>query len=462
MKVHSSVSRIDLLATIVILGLIAILAGTAFVVWRMGIEVVTFAPGDVAASTEIITVEFSEPMNQHTVAENFTIRPFVEGTLNWNETRVYFTPTHALRPGTEYTVTVDSGARSASGGRLHRAHSFTFTVRSPRIAYLTPADSTPENIWLIDPDSPEDAEQITFSPTGIMNFDISPNGRFIAFSERGGEVGQADIKLLDLETGGLYQLTYCLDSNCTRPVWSPDGREIAYERVEFNSDVPFLGSGPSRIWLIDLTTVPPVDFPLFRDTQILGFSPRWSVDSKRIALFDIRSEGIRVYDRARDESIIIDTHYGEVGTFSPQGARLIYPVTESDDGGVHTILQVADLLTGDVATLRIEGAGEDYTTAAWNPNHHQLAVSRRIAGDSLLRGSELLVYDLSTGEMSAVISDDDYAIRYFAWDHAGNRLVVQRYQETALDSTPGIWLYDHHDEQLELLVENGFHPRWMP
>ena len=64
--------------------------------------------------------------------------------------------------------------------------------------------------------------------------------------------GTADIKLLDLASGAVTQLTHCQTAMCTSPVWRPDGQMIAYERAEND---PQFGNSPARIWLLDLTGV---------------------------------------------------------------------------------------------------------------------------------------------------------------------------------------------------------------
>ncbi len=70
------------------------------------------------------------------------------------------------------------------------------------------------------------AEQLTFGPWFDSDPAISPGGRQVVFaSDRDGE-SNGNLFLLDLATDELRQLTH--ESWAARPVWSSDGRSIAY------------------------------------------------------------------------------------------------------------------------------------------------------------------------------------------------------------------------------------------
>jgi len=66
----------------------------------------------------------------------------------------------------------------------------------------------------------------------------SPNGLFIAYHWRVSETGTYDIYVLEIATGRIVQLTHDARRN-EHPVWSPDGRHIAFESTR---------SGLRQIW----------------------------------------------------------------------------------------------------------------------------------------------------------------------------------------------------------------------
>ena len=65
----------------------------------------------------VITVSFSQPMNQATVVAGLHIRPATEVTTAWQGNNLVITPKHHLAGNTPYTVTIDKAAAVASNGQ---------------------------------------------------------------------------------------------------------------------------------------------------------------------------------------------------------------------------------------------------------------------------------------------------------------------------------------------------------
>jgi imidazolonepropionase-like amidohydrolase/Tol biopolymer transport system component len=79
------------------------------------------------------------------------------------------------------------------------------------------------------------AEQLTFGPSYDNDPAFSPDGRRVAFvSDRDG--GAANIFLLDLSTRTISQVTR--ESQAGQPVWSRDGRSLAYCRILAREEHP--------------------------------------------------------------------------------------------------------------------------------------------------------------------------------------------------------------------------------
>ncbi len=90
----------------------------------------------------------------------------------------------------------------------------------------------------------------------------SPNGLFMAYHWRVSETGTYDIYVIEIATGKIIQLTHDARRN-EHPVWSPDGRHIAFESTR---------SGTRQIWTMLADGSNPRQ--LTQDGQNWG--PNWS------------------------------------------------------------------------------------------------------------------------------------------------------------------------------------------
>jgi hypothetical protein len=473
------VTRLDRTVIAVVLALLLVLGVIVLMGDRVGVQLTQVAPLDAAHSTSGISIRFNEAMDHDSVTQRFRTEPELEGMFSWSGATMTFQPAEALRPGEAYTVALEPGAVSESGRAVLSEYRYSFTVAEPRVAYLFPADGSPFNIWIVDPADPSNPEQITNSPSGVYDFGVSPDGSKIAFAENNLNGGGSDIKLLDLESGALQQLTNCQRALCTSPVWRPDGRMIAYMRVE---DDPQFGSSPPRIWLLDLTTTPATTRPLFQQSQILGYGAQWSADGSRIALVDRGSVAILIYDFASDHITSISSQAGDTGTLSPDGTRLVYPELVSDpSGALVNKLRMVTVDTGEFETISSDDDSVNDQRAVWNPDGRILAIARQ--DQSVARTIQIVLYDMETGDTTPLTVDLQYSNLLFFWDPTGTELVVQRFAEAGVPSVvvpanpsgeaaspeaaptsgkPEIWTFDATTGEGKLLVINGFFPRWVP
>jgi Tol biopolymer transport system component len=462
-------SKFDRVVGGVCLALAGLIALTIVLGDRVGVLVYRAAPlGEGARSTSRITLEFSEPMQRESVEPLFSTQPALTGAVSWSGNTFVFQPDEPVPPGTTVNVRLLPGAQAQSGRVVLSEYRFDFSVRVPRIAFLFPANGTPQNIWVADTAGGEPT-QLTFSPSGIYDFAVSPDGSQIVFSENNSNNGTRDLKLLNLESGALEQITNCADSLCNAPVWRPDGAQIAYERVELNSDLAQqgVGSSPTRIWTLDLTSRPVQTRPLFSDLQLLGHSPQYSGNGERIAMYDSGMGAILVNDLRDGSLTAIPTRSGTSGALSPDGSQLAYTeIVLADDAIANSYLRIANLVSNDVTNITDPPAATSDQRVAWRPDGRMMAVARR--DESLIRGYQIYMVDPLTGEAQQVTTDGRYTNMFFAWDPTGRYLAVHRFPELDefgqpnMNGLPEIWMLDTQTLEMTMLAVNGFLPRWMP
>ncbi len=484
-----NLSRFDKRVVVVMAVLIGLTLLTIGLGDRVGVTLDRMDPRGEARSTASIVLRFSEAMNRDSVPAHLrvlqiplekvgtAIQPSdvlatVNGTASWNGTTMTFHPKTPLKPGAAYQVKLDAGATSDTGRPVLSDYQFDFTIRTPKIAYLAPADSVPRNIWIADPNDPSSAKQVTNSPSGIDDFAISPDGSQIAFTEENSTAGTKDIKLLDLDTGGIEQVTNCADATCDNPTWRPDGQTIAYERVDFNSNLLQGGkAGPTRIWLIDLSSKPATTHPMFSDSQTLGYGLDWSADGQRAVVFDLSSQGILMHDFSDNSTILIPTDFGDSGVISPDGTRVVFPEVIFEANETRSYLRMVDLKAQSIVPLTDPNDPIDDGAARWSPDGSYLIIARRYVDQRYTPGDQLYKLDPTGKTIETLLYDPAYGNGFFSFDPTGTQLVVQRFAETSDASenssvnspgVPGIWTLDLQSKALKKVADDALFGRWVP
>lgn len=353
-------------------------------------------------------------------------------------------------------------------------------VTSPRriglsVAYLSPAYGGVQNVWIAPINAPQEARQITFTDYGVYDFGVSADGRLIVYAQRQEPSGLHELMLYNLETRTTTQLTQCVqeEADCRTPRFRPSGEVLAYERVNTNASLNRsgvnVGLGAIRIWLLDLNDRTYFTRPLAEDTQFVGHSPEWSVDGNTLVFYasDIANPGIMIYNfspREGDKTLkFIPSQYGTAGALSPNAQQIVFPdLTRRDDGNIYTYLRLADLDALTFGNLTEPDEPVDDTMAKYHPNGAQLLIERRYTDTRYTRGYQLYMMDIATRETEPLLIDERYTHGFFAFNAAGDWLVMQRFPLGGqADTSPQIWAYHLPTQRLTLVTDNAFHPRWL-
>jgi Tol biopolymer transport system component len=346
--------------------------------------------------------------------------------------------------------------------------------RGAMVAYLSPTSGDVPNIWLAPLNDPSQAQQITFSKMGIYDFDVSLDGRWIAYSMRDEEKRMRDIYSLDLQTGNVKQLSFCANESaeCYTPAFHPDSTALAYIRSAVDETT---GYGAPRIWLSDLSNG--TIRSLANDSQLIGHSPQWSLDGNTIAFFssDLSNPGVMVYNFnpqiSEDTSVnFIPAQNGSVGSLSPNGLRLIFPDMVNRGLQVYTHLKIADFSQNPPSFRNLTEPNDpiDDIAVQWHPNGTRATLIRRYTDERWTQGYQLYDIDVETGQLIPLLVDEHYSHHFFTWDLTGENLLMQRLPLLLEDGSvnaqarPEIWVLNAETGQLTKIAESAYFPRWVP
>lgn len=365
----------------------------------------------------------------------------------------------------------------------------TVLIAAPRslptgelVAYLYPASSGQQNIWVASVDNPDDAYPLTDEPMGVYSFDVSADGRLIAYAARDPETSLNELWLLDRTTGQKDQLTQCaaIPVDCTSPVFRAGNTVLAYERNNLTEVIDHgthTHLGALRIWLLDLSQKPYITQRLMDDTTYIGYAPTWSQDGNTIAFYsaNIHNPGMLVYDFAPENAVqsvlnFIPSGHGTMGALSPDGSQLLYPDIAQTETSYSGYIKLANFDSTDAILTDVTNpaVSADESSVVWHPSGEYATLVRRLTGDAATRGHQLYNVEIATGEVSELLVDPLYYHGFTVWNPAGDQLAMVRLKLLNEDGTSAstarqqVWVLDDATGELTYMANDAFQPRWIP
>ncbi|MDW8396174.1 MAG: Ig-like domain-containing protein [Anaerolineae bacterium] len=460
--------RFDALDRAAWLSAAALALATGIVVLRgdqVGLRLVRAQPGSDAQSVSTrapIVLTLSEPVDGATLEGRIQVEPFISGTLRWSGATVIWTPAQPLQLDQQYTVTLQAGVRSQRGRALQADVRWSFRTGSLRALWLSPSEGA-TNLYRLDLSRPDAApEVLTQEPFGVYDYAVSPDGRYVIYGvNREANNPERDLWLLDLNTGERRLAVRCDGEVCQAPSWSADSARVAFERRALILGTVGRSPGPGRIWILDVERGEAT--PLFTDPQRIGSLPRFAPRGGKLAFYDPRQSAVTVIDTESGDQQQLPSVLGDSGAWSPDGARLIYPELLPFEAGQYSQLLLADFRAAIVAPLLPISASND-SGAAWSPLGDWIAFGRQPGAGS---GSALGVHvwrARSDGSAPAEPIAEEVGQSYGAvsWSPDGKWLLAQRFDLTAINAKPEIWLIKADGSERRLLARDALLPSWMP
>jgi hypothetical protein len=382
-----------------------------------------------------------------------------------------------LAPNTTYEVTLAPGLRGVDGAGMPEGLTWTFTTGAPtvtlsnQVVFISGRAGIP-NLWAMNPDG-SNQRQLSAELSPITSYAVSPEGRTFITGDGAAIIWQrADGSARRLLT----------DPSVVEfdAAYSPDGALIAFARAD-----PALGSSLG-LWVRDAdgsdprpielpaTTLPspsdgePVAVPLLRAPRISpdGTAVAFVDEAGRVSIFDLELETLASAGFiALSEPIWLRDSSAVLVGGLPSG-----PPGGSDRYQPHSPVEVLDPASSDlgaaqVAALRVVRL--DRLATSVRPTGFGLGAARPavdpFGGFAFVRleGTEV---DAGTLWVTSALDDAGEAIAAAPGRGAATASFAPEPGSMVIgEAVPGgVWLLDLTDGDAELLLVDGWLPRWVP
>jgi TolB protein len=275
---------------------------------------------------------------------------------------------------------------------------------------------------------------------------LSPDGHRIVFQSN--RSGSMQVWIMNDDGSEPQQLTHANGEGAETPVWSPDGRKVAYAAyvAEGNNDVFLMnpdGSGQKRIthgpgydghphWTADGKRLV---FNSDRDTPRAdaGWSDRWH------DIWSVDSDGGNPVKHTDCRSVCT------YGSLSPDGRRVLFRKVDATSGlnwaleaiGKNSEIYIADANGTNVRSLAAHPAFDGWPR--WSPDGEWVIFASNRAGPAL---TGQLWRVRADGSELQQLTRGDWGHAQPAWWPGGDKILAYRFQETPDAEQGGIVVID--------------------
>ena len=437
------------LLIIMLLGL-SLFAGCQILTGNSSIAEVHPTPGASLSAFGWVGVSFSEPMDESSVQEAFSLSPQVKGVTLWLENTFWFRPIQPFEQDTRYTAQL-AGAMITAQGETHTVkQSWEFSIRKPLIVYLSGGE-----VWRMKRDGSE-LLQLSQSDGTVIEFSPEHSGEWIAYITHNNDGDQA-LWVMDREGENERILVDCGPDRCAEPAWSMDRAWIAFNREIYQG----ISGGylPAKVWMVEVQTGETNQ--LYQSDTALTQSPSFSPDGGKLASYDITNKGIRILDLNTSQEAIIPRIIQGSGEWSPDGTEILFTEAIAAQHEPFIGIYILNLDTKDLRSALGKEIGDtDFSQPRWSPDREWIAASLRPVNTNAPKA--LWVIRLKDAFAIPISNDPSATFSSYLWDPWGEFLVYQSFKLTGSDSGTSIWIWDWDTRENRLLIDDGARPAWLP
>lgn len=450
-----NLSRFDRMVWGILAALLLALVGVALALPRLGLPAPEPLWGEQGVGARgPLVMQFPRGVDLENVEKFLVLTPPVEGEVKWEGERLLFYPRVPFREGVTYTLTLREGVKARDGRMLKQPFTWTFTVRGPLLAYLSPSASA--EIWVHNLNTGE-KRAVTQTGGRVFDYTVAPDGETLVYSAYNEQKG---MDLWQVRRDGTENLKIldCGADWCLNPAFHPQGNLLAYSRrlapIQEGAQ-----PGVPRVWLLDLSSN--TTQPLSPDPNLSGSEPLWAPVGKRLLMWDGLSGGLRGVDLDAQQSIIIPSEMGMSATWTPDGQAILF--TRIVIGETTAFAEVYRYNWATQTIERVLGGAEsplDYSIPVFSPDGQWMAVGVREVQGSPAR--QLWLFRPDGSEGAPLLRDAMINFSSFHWNFQGDALAIQQITLGSSSARPQVVVLELNTRSVTLIADDATFPQWIP
>jgi Tol biopolymer transport system component len=236
-------------------------------------------------------------------------------------------------------------------------------------------------------------------------------------------------------------------------VLTPEGRQLAFERITFPDDQSMFGS--MRIWLLNLADGSAS--PLIDNPQVFNFNASFSYDMRWLTYINSTDSSIYVYDFEEGQSSSIPNNIGAKIVWAPHADRFLYTNLAEEDGKLIANLFLHDLQEDSTVNITAQLRGET-NGGVWSPDGNLIAIVHRQG--ELMDGTNIFLYDPETDDVKAVTTGKGYFHKDLSWSPDGRYLLCEQAPLGDITEGGGLWIVAVESGVMIPVSSSGRYPEW--
>ncbi len=328
------------------------------------------------------------------------------------------------------------------------------SLENTYITYLSVDEAYHKQLYLI-PALGGEIRQITNGNTGVWNYQVSPAGNSLIYSVPDGGTG-SELWYWGADLPAPKRILHCPEESCSDVLWSPNREQILYSRLSFGDEQAYLGI-PS-LWWLNLETLETQ--PLFQDSQLPGYNPRWSHDGNWLSYTSASPQEIQIYHLENGVRQSIPTEIGSAVAWSPNSAQFLTADLQFIDKMYLSKISLYDVENDTLTPLPTEDDFDD-NNPSWSPDSNWISFSRsQWTLDSLSAGDQIWLMDVNGQDAHPLTSSPETTHGFVSWSPRGRFLLYRVYAVQDTVSPSQIRIFDLDTNEEITVVAPGESPSW--